>query len=356
LWTSFDEQGGIAKVLIGVMTAVGTATVLALGAFVADRVTGGDDTDSPASSESSPSATAHAASTTTPDETAANSDPSTSSTAASPTTTTPDETAANSEPSTSSTAASPTTTTPNEIGDAIGVVVLNESPDEFGQAIGGYWMDGPMPPTELWPGPDWQEWLDTVEDIGGAYGWRAIRIVIEGTSERTVSVTEARVVKDRCVDPMPEALFWVAPEGEALTVGWEFDLSEADPRAYAADETGRLGRYFADRTLTVAPGEIITIDATTVAGPLDCEWHLELDVVVGGATSTVTVDDSGRSFRTSGGDLGPRTYALRVIDGFQLWVHPDPPSAFSGGTPLEVWSWTGADWKLTESNSLGPDL
>jgi hypothetical protein len=330
LWQSFDEQGGLAKVLIGVMTAVGTAAVLATGAFVADRVTGSDDAAESIGPEPSTSALPIRTVTTAPDE--------------------------NSQSPTSSAATTGTTTAPDQtVGDPIGVVVLDDSPDAFGQAIWGYWMDGPMPPQAQWPGPDWEEWLDTVEDVGGAYAWTAIRIVIEGIADRTVSVTDARAVKDRCVDPTPEALFWVAPEGEALTVGWEFDLSEADPRAYAVDQTGRQGRYFADRTLTVAPGEIVTIDATAVAGPLDCEWHLELDVVAGGVTSTVTVDDSGHSFRTSGDGTGTPTYALRALDGFQLWVHPDPPSAFGGGTPLEVWSWTGDDWVLTESNSLGPD-
>jgi hypothetical protein len=130
------------------------------------------------------------------------------------------------------------------------------------------WLDGPMPPIQSWPGPYLDQWRSFMADAGAAFTPTRMRLVLDGTGPRTATITQATAVKADCSEPSPSAHFTIIPEGEARTVGWTFELGESNP--VALDESGQP--YFEGKTISLAPGEVITIDVTTHPGPLDCRW------------------------------------------------------------------------------------
>ena len=118
--------------------------------------------------------------------------------------------------------------------------------------------------------------------------------------------------------------------GSQDVVGWFFDLDESGAPAHelkdVPDRSAPL--YFADRTVTVAPGEAVTIDAIATTQTCECLWVLELDVVVEGRQRVVRIDNDGKPFHTSGGRPGVPEYIWEFIpdennpSGFQQ-LQPD---------------------------------
>jgi len=213
------------------------------------------------------------------------------------------------------------------------------------------WLDGPMPPSRSWPGPYLDQWRTFMADAGAAFTPTRMRLVLDGTGQRTATITQATAVKDDCSEPSPGAHFSIIPEGEAAPVGWSFDLGESAP--VALNEDGRP--YFEGKTISLAPGEVITIDVTTHPGPLDCRWTLLLDVTVGGERQTVTIDDDGQPFRTTGGDPELATHAMFAIsDGIagpdnidaQIRVIPTSQVYDDFERATEVYNWDGSTWTL----------
>jgi hypothetical protein len=213
------------------------------------------------------------------------------------------------------------------------------------------WLDTPMPPSGEWPGPYPDEWAAFVRQRGATFDSTWVRIVLDGVAERAVTITEARAHKIDCVTPTPLGHYVQTADGADSTIGWYFDLGERDPIAYELlEEDEQGGPYFQANTISLAPGEVLTIDAKAFAGPDDCRWTIELDVVVGGEMTVVTIDDGGVPFRTSGGDLDIATHVVLPgsdgvfgadgIDG-QMFVYP---TGDWFGEPEQLYDWSGSEW------------
>jgi len=175
------------------------------------------------------------------------------------------------------------------------------------------WLEKPLPDPGRWPEPgaDPDAVLRFVNGLGAVDGnitW--VRIVLDGTAGRTSTITGARAVVVKRLEPSPVASFTFPHEGEEDVIGWYFNLDEPGSPAQGlvsfATPSGKS--YFANRTITVAPSEAITIDVNAATQTCDCLWVIELEVVVDGTPRTVRVDNDGKPFHTSAGRDGVPAY------------------------------------------------
>ena len=187
------------------------------------------------------------------------------------------------------------------------------------------WLQEPLPDPRLWPGPATHddELVRFLAGLGAIDNETWLRIVLDGTAGRTSTITGARAVVVERRDPSAVAQFKRTSEGEEDTIGWYFDLDEPESPAHELLKgymTERRGpTYFANRTITVAPGEALTIDVIAVTEKCDCRWVIDLDVVVEGTPRTVRIDNDGEPFRTSSGQPDAPLY---------LWTNPDDPGIY----------------------------
>jgi hypothetical protein len=130
------------------------------------------------------------------------------------------------------------------------------------------------------------------------------RIVVEGKASSTVTVTgmRARIVRE--LPPYPTAVA-LPPEGEGFVVTAGFNLDGPDYQALETSDDGtwepRLGAsLFGRRTVTVAPGEIVTFDVVAYGRRARYEWVISLEYVLAGERRNLEIRDlDGKPFRTS---------------------------------------------------------
>ena len=189
------------------------------------------------------------------------------------------------------------------------------------------WLAKPLPDATTWPDSSAKEddLHRFVNGLGAIDDHTWVRIVLDGTAGRTSTITAARAVVLERRSPTPAAHFIKESEGETKTIGWFFDLDEPGSPAHEltdiAAPPGPL--YFTNRTITVAPGEALTLDVITATETCECRWVLELDVVVDGTPRTVRVDNDGEPFETSGGRPDVPVYAWTNPE--RLWHLPSEP-------------------------------
>jgi hypothetical protein len=225
----------------------------------------------------------------------------------------------------------------------------------------GFWLDGEMPPPSDWPGPYPDDWRALFDERSGAYDSTWLRLVIDGVNERAATITGAQASKIECRDARPQGHFVQTADGLNTAIGWYFDLGEVDPIAYELlEDDVQGGPFFRSQTISLAPGEVLTVDAKAFAGDQDCQWKLELDVVVDGERSTVVIDDGGEPFRTSGGSGDTMSHIhLPISDGIvgpdfidsQVWVHRRADDAFVED-PIALYDWSGETWSQTSGAPL----
>ena len=180
------------------------------------------------------------------------------------------------------------------------------------------WLAEPLPDATAWPDSSAaeDELHRFVDGLGAIEDDMWVRIVLDGTAGRTSTITAARAVVLERRSPTPAALFIRESEGETQTIGWYFDLDEPGSPAHELSDAANLRGplYFTNRTITVAPGEALTLDVIATTQTCECSWVLDLDVVVDGTPRTVRVDNKGHPFETSGGRPDVPVY---------LWTNPD---------------------------------
>ncbi|MFJ6195061.1 hypothetical protein [Micromonospora sp. NPDC092111] len=129
-----------------------------------------------------------------------------------------------------------------------------------------------------------------------------IRISAIGQWTGPVFVTQIRARVRKRSEPMSGAFLFRGSQGDGSPLEIGFDLDEPDSVARVIkpdDET--LGAAYVDRrSLTLSPGEPLTIDVQAHTTRSYCEWVIELELDLDGEKRTQVVDDHGRPFRSTG--------------------------------------------------------
>ena len=108
----------------------------------------------------------------------------------------------------------------------------------------------------------------------------------------------------RELSPYPTAVA-LPPEGEGFVVTAGFNLDGPDYQALETSDDGtwepRLGAsLFGSRTVTVAPGEVVTFDVVAYGRRARYEWVIGLEYVLAGQRRNLEVRDlDGKPFQTS---------------------------------------------------------
>ena len=122
-------------------------------------------------------------------------------------------------------------------------------------------------------------------------GVTELRVVLQGI-DKPVVITDAHA-RILARNPIP-ASAWIAEynEGGGDTIRTDLDL----------DRVNGSATYFRDHSISLQPGETVTIDLNAAANKSAVVWDLVFDVVLGGEQRTVTVTRArGLHFRTSPG-------------------------------------------------------
>ncbi len=149
-----------------------------------------------------------------------------------------------------------------------------------------------------------------VASAGGAdVGTTFLKLVLEGNSSATVLLTDVRVVVTSRESPISETRVTYPAAGDVTVHGIGFDLDETTPvaRAIEDDSMGPAGvadpsfarPFFDDHHWTLSKGEVLVFNVVANTRRSFCEWHLQLDLVVGGSPAVMSLMDRGQPFRTS---------------------------------------------------------
>ncbi|MEV4117993.1 hypothetical protein [Micromonospora sp. NPDC049645] len=155
-----------------------------------------------------------------------------------------------------------------------------------------------------------------------------IRLSLVGQWAEPVFVTQIRAKVSRRDQPPAGACLFHGSQGggEPLEIG--FDLDEPDSVARIRERGGAdLGVAYVDRhSITLSPGEPMSIDVQAQTEQSYCEWVVELDLALGGEKRVITVDDNGQPFRsTSLADHYQDRYYMHITNG---WT-PDGAGPFA---------------------------
>jgi hypothetical protein len=132
-----------------------------------------------------------------------------------------------------------------------------------------------------------------------AFGFSRVRMTLRGQWVKPVQVVEIRAQVKRLA-PLAGTLVWVGAQGGNPIIDIGFDLDANDVVARTRTDEFIFGKpYTDDEQLTVAPGEIVTLDIVAQTRRHYCEWDILLDLDVDGVREPLVVRDGDRSFQTT---------------------------------------------------------
>lgn len=152
--------------------------------------------------------------------------------------------------------------------------------------------------------------LDAARRSGAADISKTIlSVLMEGRlqGQATIVGMRAKVLDRR--SPPDGAHVGCASAGANEAIGIVFRLDDSDPTALKPpgtsaaplDPSEASEPYFATgNTISLAKGEEVPLQITAVAADSYVEWAIELELVVDGEQRTMTLDDHGKPFRTTG--------------------------------------------------------
>jgi len=181
-------------------------------------------------------------------------------------------------------------------GDSpLGVIVGDDKgfySDEWSVALPGDLLYEQYPPD----GVDLLEARAQLVQLG-AYdiGTSHLRLVLEGRSDRTVTVTGIRAHVLHRETPIAGTRITSPSAGQNQVMPLVFHLDQDD--APAVDTDGTV--VFSNFVLTLAEGEVTVYAVSGVAETTACAWELEIDFMIGGTEHTIPVRRAGEPFRTT---------------------------------------------------------
>lgn len=161
----------------------------------------------------------------------------------------------------------------------------------------------------------------------------SLRLGLEGRRQQAVRIVNIRPEVTKRSDRYLGTLFTYYEEGGSDAEQMAVDLDDRNPQADAVSpDTGEVvGPYFAERTITLAEGEVVaaTINFTTQDAYI--EFDIVIEVVYGDQREEIRINDSGRPFTLTA--CGPTmkdygaVYVAGVLPTFRIgapdWIPPE---------------------------------
>lgn len=131
-----------------------------------------------------------------------------------------------------------------------------------------------------------------------------LRLTVRGISNDTVVIRKIRV-EAKHYEPFSGTNVNYPTAGANATKLLVFDLDEQEPDAWEWFEDGGrelVGKkpFFELNNVTLARGEVYEFVIVGTTNKYLVQWNLCLDLLVGKHKKTVTINDSGKPFKTSG--------------------------------------------------------
>jgi hypothetical protein len=133
-----------------------------------------------------------------------------------------------------------------------------------------------------------------------------LRLLVEGRSSDTVTITGMRALITDRTPPKGGAIAFCAGGGEVGPIPLAFELdskSRTPPAVRMKTHLGRtrsVGPYFgAHHLVTVAEHEVVPFELTGIAHSHFVEWKIEVSADVAGRPRRFVIDDRGQPFRTA---------------------------------------------------------
>ena len=160
--------------------------------------------------------------------------------------------------------------------------------------------------------PEYDTWFRSKGGVDP--DWSSIKLVIEGNRTHPVQLIGIRAIK-RCRKPLNGTLFYSPPAGAQYTIGIGFNLDSVTSIAQNAKGYLFSGDYFATHTISLAHGEVQTLQILAHTTKQYCEYTLELTVVDGESQATETITNHGQPFRVTATNVPFSYYKALYVGG-----------------------------------------
>ena len=137
----------------------------------------------------------------------------------------------------------------------------------------------------------------------GAYAPNAMfQLVLKNERSYLVRILDVTTVKD-CKTPLKGTLFYSPAEGVDEDANLYFDLDSANPQAFDPTASATT-EYFADRTISIAPGGQQVFRVWAATREHACSFYLQFEIIDDNRTVYETVGDGPQPFRISAYVIG----------------------------------------------------
>ena len=144
--------------------------------------------------------------------------------------------------------------------------------------------------------------------------WSSIKLVIEGNRSHPVQLIGMHLIK-RCQKPLDGTLFYSPSAGAQFTVGIGINLDSVTSIAENAKDYVFSGDYFASHTISLAFGEVQTLQIMAHTTQQYCQYTLALTVVDGTTQTTESITDHGQPFRVTATNVPFSYYKALYVGG-----------------------------------------
>jgi hypothetical protein len=166
---------------------------------------------------------------------------------------------------------------------------------------------------------NYQSYVNNIAAHGGVLIAGAVVEVVLFGNARETSVISNIEIRPQCTTPPSGTLIFLGSAGTPPSARLGFNLDSPVPIAQNITGFIRLsGNYFADRTITVSPGETQTLDIYALSSQRYCTFTYQLYVDTPNGQVVETVTNHGRPFAVSGGLPGNSCYRAEYGGGVAM--------------------------------------
>ncbi|MBY8858891.1 hypothetical protein K7711_20630 [Nocardia sp. CA2R105] len=130
---------------------------------------------------------------------------------------------------------------------------------------------------------------------------QGVKITVVGGHSKPVIITNLKARIFSTAPPVSGTLLYAIPQGSSPLLRVGIDLNDLNPSARSINERGQLAdRYFEGNSITLNRGETQSISVDVRASRTTFTWDLQMDILDGGKSKTITIDMAGHPVELTG--------------------------------------------------------